>query len=225
MITKHQRAHCFYDRHCSGKNAWVMASARSEPGLLARPGHRFLLVTDCSCWLKRDTKINLLAITDAALDAAGMIACRANSPTTHLKWIVMLRASHLSRGKARADLESFCCRYAEHRFSEIRFELVENRFTKSGRNTAHHAFDDTANRIALTANSLNERDHLFCRRAVGATNDIHFDVLRLHRRTIEFRDHVVNLRDVSDDLEFRVQRRQYFFCNRTGCYPANCLPR
>src|SRR5215475_4331875 len=225
MIAKHQSAHCFYDRHCSRKNTWIMASARSEPGLPARPGHRFLFVTDCSRWLKRYAKINLLPITDAALDAAGIIACRANSPTTHLKWIVMLRAPHLRRGKAGADLESFCCRNTKHGFSQIRFELVENRLTKSGRNAAHDAFNNTANRIAFTANLLNEGNHLLCRRAIRATNDVFFDVFRLHRRTIEFRDDFVNLRDVSDDLEFRVQQRQYFFCNGTSCYSANGLAR
>src|SRR6266508_5967521 len=149
MIAKNQRGHCFYDWHCSGKNARIMASARSELGLLTRTGHRFLFVTDCSSWLKRDAKINLLPITDAALHASGIVGCRANSPATHLKWIVMLRAPHPRRRKTGTDLESFCCRYAQHRFSKICIELIENRFTESGRNAANDAFNNASHRIAL----------------------------------------------------------------------------
>src|ERR1700756_5018962 len=127
MIAKHQRGHRFYERHRPGKNAWIMASARSEPGLLARTGHRFLFVADCSCWLKRDAKINLFPVTDAALHAAGIIGRRANFSVPDLKWIVMLRAPHPGRRKTRSDFESFCRRYAQHRFGALRFELVENR--------------------------------------------------------------------------------------------------
>src|SRR6266545_1933899 len=176
MIAKNQRAHCLYDWHCSGKNARIMASARSELGLLTRTGHRFLFVTDCSSWLKRDAKINLLTITDAALHASGIVGCRANFPTTHLKRIVMLRAPHPRRGRTRTDLESFGCRYAQHSFSQICIELVENRFTKSRRNAANDAFNNTSHRIALATNLLDERDHLLCRRSIGAANNILLDI-------------------------------------------------
>src|ERR1700745_4330409 len=141
MVAKHQRGHCFYDWHCSGKNARIMAAARSEPGLPARTSHRFLFVADRSCRLKRDTKINLFAVTDAALHAAGIVGYCANSPATHFKWIVVLGAPHPRRRKPRADLESFGCRYAQHRFSQVRIELVENRFTKSRRDAATDAFN------------------------------------------------------------------------------------
>ena len=105
-------------------------------GLLARTGHRFLFVADRSCRLKRDAKINLLAITDSALHAAGIVGCRANFPVAHFKRIVVLRTPHPRRRKTRTYLESFGCRYAQHRFSQIRIELVENRFTESRRNAA-----------------------------------------------------------------------------------------
>src|SRR5207244_5309998 len=97
MIAKHQRGHRFHDRHRPGKNARIMASARSELSLLARTGHGLLFVGDRSCGLKCDTKIDLLSITDAALHSAGIVSCRANSPAAHLKWIVMLRAPHPRR--------------------------------------------------------------------------------------------------------------------------------
>jgi len=102
-----------------------MASARSEAGLVVRTGDRFLFVADCSCRLERDTKINLLPVTDAALHATGIVGCCANLPGVHLEWIIVLRALHPGRCKTRSDFESFCRRYAQHRFSQIRFELVE----------------------------------------------------------------------------------------------------
>ncbi len=131
MIAKHQRGHRFHDRHRSGKNARIMASACSELGLFARTGHRLLFVGDRSCRLKRDAKINLFAITDSALHAAGIVGCRANFPTAYFKRIVVLSTPHPRRRKTRTYLESFGCRYAQHGFSQIRIELVKNRFTES----------------------------------------------------------------------------------------------
>src|SRR5438132_4043347 len=157
MIAKHQRGHRFHDRHRSGKNARIMASTRNELSLLARTGHGLLFVGDRSCRLKRDTKINLLSITDAALRAAGIVCCRANSPAAHFKWIVMLRAPHPRRGKTGTNLESLRRRYAQHRFRQIRIALVKNRFTKSRRNAAHHAFNNATNRLTFVA-------HLFAPR-------------------------------------------------------------
>ena len=112
----------------------------------------------------------------------------------------MLRAPHPGRRKTRTDFESFCRRYAQHRFSQICLELVENRFTNSRRNATNDAFNDAANRIAFVANLLNERQHLFYRRGIRAANNILLDVFRFHRGTINFRSDFVNLRDVGDDL-------------------------
>src|SRR6266496_4759548 len=184
MIAKHQRGHRYHDRHGSGKNTRIMASARSELSLLARTGHGLLFMGDRSCRLKRDTKINLLSITDAALHAAGIVSCRANSPAAHLKWIVMLRAPHSRRRKTRTNLESLRRRYAQHRFSQICIELVENRFTESGRNAAYHAFNNATNRIAFVANLFDQRHHLFRRHAIRTANNI---LLPRYGGTIDFR--------------------------------------
>src|SRR5438876_10542709 len=100
---------------------------------------------DRSCRLERDTKINLLSITDAALRAARIVSCRANSPAAYCKWIVMLRAPDPHRGKTRTSLESFRCRHAQHRFSPICIELLDNRFAESGRSAAYHAFNNDTN--------------------------------------------------------------------------------
>src|SRR5947208_6739346 len=139
MVAKHQRGHRFHDRHRSGKNTRIMASARSELSLLTRTSHGLLFVGNRSCRLKCDTKINFFSITDAALRPAGIVSCRANSPATHFKWIVMLRTPHLRRGKTGTNLESLRCRYAQHRFSQIFIKLVENRFTKPRWNAGNHA--------------------------------------------------------------------------------------
>ena len=87
------------------------------------------------------------------------------------------------------------------------------------------AFNDAANRIALAADLLDEGDHLFRRHGIRATNDVLLDVFRFHRGTIDFRNDFVNLRDVGDDLEFRIERRQYFFRNCTGRDSTNRLAR
>src|SRR6266487_1075251 len=205
MIAKHQRGHRFHDRHRSGKNARIMASARSELSLLARTGHRLLFVGDRSGRLKRDAKINLLPITDATLHAAGIVSCGANSSAAHLKWIVMLRAPHSRCRETGTNLESLRCRYTKHRFSQIRIELVENRFTESGWNAAYYAFNHAANRIAFVANLFDQGHHLSRCHGIRAANNTPLDLLPLYGGTIDFRNDFMNLRDVGDNLEFRTQ--------------------
>ena len=117
----------------------------------------------------------------------------------------MLRAPHPRRGKTGTNLESLRRRYAQHRFRQIRIELVKNRFTKSGRNAAHHAFNNATNRIAFVANLFDQRHHFFGRHGVRAANDVLLDVFCFDRGTIDFRNDFMNLRDVGDNLEFRIQ--------------------
>jgi len=91
--------------------------------------------------------------------------------------------------------------YAQHRFSQIRIELVENRSPSPG-GCRYDAFNHAANRIAFVANLFDQRHHLFRRYSIRAANNILLDLLPLYGGTIDFRNDFVNLRDVGDNLEF-----------------------
>ena len=94
--------------------------------------------------LKRDPKINILAIADPALHASGVVCDRTNLFASHFKGVIVLRAAHPCRRKTRANLKTFRRRYAEHRFRQVRFELIENWFANSWRDTARDTFDYAA---------------------------------------------------------------------------------
>jgi len=88
----------------------------------------------------------------------------------------------------------------------ISVELIKNRFTNPGRETARNALNHTADRVPFIANLLDERYHSFRARGVWTANDIFLHVLHLDSGAINFRDDVVNLRYIRDDLEIRVER-------------------
>jgi hypothetical protein len=72
---------------------------------------------------------------------------------------------------------------------------------------------------------LDIRRHLLRRRPVRTANRIFLDILYFYDGTIDFRGDVMNLRDVSDDLELRAQGRQYPFRDCARGNPANGLAR
>ena len=118
----------------------------------------------------------------------------------------MLRAAHPRGRKSGADLEAFGSRYAQHCFRQVCFELVENRLAQSGRKATRNALDHASNRVAFIANLLYQRYHLFCGDRVRTANNVFLHVFHLHSGAINLRDDIVNLRDVGDDLEIRIER-------------------
>src|SRR6266566_3683904 len=88
-----------------------------------------------------------------------------------------------------------------------------------------NAFNHATDRVAFAANLLDKRRHLLRCRGIGTANRILLHIPYFHSGTIDFRDDLMNLRDVSDDLELRVKGRQYLFRDCARCDPANGLAR
>ena len=206
VIAKDERRHRLYYWNCSRKNARIMTPARRKLALLLGLRDGFLLKRDSSGRLECHAKINVFAIADSALHATGIVCFSPYFSVAHLKWIIMLRAPHPRRGETGTDLKTFGGWYAQHRFCQVCFQLVENRFAEARGNAARDALDHAPDRVAFGANFLYQRYHSFRCRGVWATDDILFDVLHFHSRAINFRNDIVNLRDVGEDLEIRIQR-------------------
>ena len=183
-----------------------MASAGGKLAVLFGTGDGFLLQRDCRRRLECHAKINVFAIANPALHASGVVCLCPYCSTPHFKWIIVLRTAHSRRRKPGTDLKTFGGRYAKHGFGEVGFELIKNRFTNPGRETARNALNHTADRVPFIANLLDERYHSFRARGVWTANDIFLHVLHLDSGAINFRDDVVNLRYIRDDLEIQVER-------------------
>src|SRR5437773_1023182 len=71
MVAKHERGHRldYWDR--ARQNTRIVASASRELRLFTRYVYGFLFVRDRRCRLKSDAKVNLFAVADPALHAAG----------------------------------------------------------------------------------------------------------------------------------------------------------
>src|SRR5438046_2829041 len=225
MVAKHERGHRldYWDR--ARQNTRIVASASRELRLFTRYVYGFLFVRDRRCRLKSDAKVNLFAVADPALYAAGIICRRPEFTSAHFKWVVVLGATHVRRRKSGTDLKSFGCRKTQHRFRQISLELIKHRLAKSGRNAPDDAFNHATHRITFIANLPDQRLHSLRRRNIRASDRILLCVLHLNARTIDLRDDVVNLRDVTDDLEIRVQDCQYLFRDCAGGDAGNRLTR
>jgi len=204
VIAKNERGHCFDNRHGSWKNTRIMPSAGGKLSLLVRSGDGFLLERNRCRRLKRNTKVNLLAIANATLHASGVVRGCPNSSSTGFECIVVLRAPHLRRSESRTDLERFRSRNAQHRFRQVCFELVEHGLAKSGWDAARYTLDYAADRVARITNLLNQRDHLFRSGSIRAADNIFLNVIHRHGGTVNLRSHFVDLSHVSDDFEVRV---------------------
>src|SRR5437667_2504375 len=194
MVAKHERGHRldYWDR--ARQNTRIVASASRELRLFTRYVYGFLFVRDRRCRLKSDAKVNLFAVADPALYAAGIICRRPDFTSAHFKWVVVLGATHVRRRKSGTDLKSFGCRKTQHRFRQISLELIKHRLAESGRNAPDDAFNHATHRITFIANLPDERLHSLRRRNIRASDRILLCVLHLNARTIDLRDDVVNLR-------------------------------
>ena len=204
MIAKDERGHGFHYRHCSRKDARIVASTGGKLRFLLGTGNGFLLERDGGGRLKRHAKVNIFPIADPALHASGVIRRCPNFSAAHFERIIVLRATHPRRCEPGANLESFGGGYAQHRFRQVCFEFVENRLAQSRGDAARNALNHAADGVAFIANLFDQRDHFLRCRSIWAANDIFFHVFHLHRGTVDFCRDLMNLRHVSDDLEIRV---------------------
>jgi len=85
VIAKNKCSHRFNDRHGPWQYARIMTAARRELGSQLRAGHGSLLPRDRRGRFKRDTKINVFAVADAALHTAGIICRRTDFTAASFK--------------------------------------------------------------------------------------------------------------------------------------------
>src|SRR5437762_14391356 len=114
MVAKHERGHRldYWDR--ARQNTRIVASASRELRLFTRYVYGFLFVRDRRCRLKSDAKVNVFAVADPALYAAGIICLRPDFTSAHFKWVVVLGATQVLRHKFGTDLKSFGCFKAQN---------------------------------------------------------------------------------------------------------------
>src|SRR5262249_17261785 len=144
MMAKDKRRHRFHYRDCARKHARIMASPGGEFAVLFGTSDGFLPTRDRRRWLECHAKINVFTIADPALHASGVVRRCAYFSTPHFDGFIVLRSAHPCRCKTGADLKAFRCRYAEHRFGEVGFELIKNSFADSCCETARNALNHTA---------------------------------------------------------------------------------
>ena len=116
-----------------------MTASRGQNRFFTGGRHRLLLASDRRGRLEGDAKENVFAVTDAALDAAGIIRLSPDFSLANFECVVVLRSAHPRRRKTGADLETLRRRQAQHRFRQIGFQFVEDRFAEAGRDAARDA--------------------------------------------------------------------------------------
>ena len=152
-----------------------MAALAGEFGVLAAGGDGLLGGHDGGGGFERDAENDRLAIGNAALNAAGAVAGGADLAVDHAERVVVFAAGEKGPGKPRADLKALGGGNRQHRFGEIGFEFVENRFAEAGRAVADHALDHAADRIASGADGFDPLDHRLDHGGVAGADDVSFD--------------------------------------------------
>ena len=149
MIADDEIHHGLHHRHGPGKDTGVVASARGEFGRLAGDGDSLLGLGDRGGRLERDAEEDVLAVADAALDAAGAIGgCMDRSLLDH-EGVVVLASGLAGAGESAADLKSLGRGKTHHRLGEVGLQLVKDGFAESGWNAADDTLDDASDAVAL----------------------------------------------------------------------------
>ena len=180
-----------------------MSAPRAQCRGLTAGGNRPLLSRDCSSRFERNTEINLFAIGDSTLNPAGEICFRDDAILAFFERIVVFRTPHPRRGKSGADFESFGCWQAQHSFCEISFQFIENGRAQTDGNVSCHAFDRSAEGIALRPGFFDQLDDLGRRIFIRAPNDTLLDRVDPHSSAVDRGGDLVDLHHIGDDFDFR----------------------
>ena len=84
----------------------------------------------------------------------------------------MHRTRHLTPTEPAPNLKRLCCRDAQHRVREHRFQLVKTRFAEPGRTVADHARDSAADAIVAVAEGGDEIFHALARGGIRAADGL-----------------------------------------------------
>src|SRR5215217_9030079 len=136
------------------------------------------LTIDCLLWLgDRCGRLggqahdDLFAGADAAEDTAVVVASGADATVVAAdERVVVLGSAHMRYAEALTHLDALDRRYAEHRFTNVGLELIENRLAQAGRYAPRAHLDNAAERIKRAPRRVDACDHLLGHRRVGAAH-------------------------------------------------------
>src|SRR5581483_2847498 len=227
VVDEDEGGHGLDDDDGARDDAGVVPAAGGEFGRGAVDVHGLLRLENGGGGLEGDAEENLLAVADAALDAAGAVGGGADPAFARLERVVVLRALEERAGETAADFEALGGGKRKHGLGEVGLEAVEDRFAQAGRHALHAADDDAADGVALGADGLDALDHL---RGGGGMGTAHGRGLDFGERGKTFqncggRGDVVDLGDKGANLNGRPERgaglMKDFLCHRAGCDAAD----
>ena len=186
VVQRHEIGHGFDDRHCSRQDAGVVAASRFELGFVAIDIDGLLRLQQSRSRLESHPKNNVLPIGYTALHATRSIGSRSHLAFANLERVVVLGSFHKRTRKTATDFEPLGRGQRKHGFGQIRLEAIEYRFAQTNRKVAYPTFDDSANRVALSANVANalesrSRAALLLSADCGYSNSVRFpsDIIKL----------------------------------------------
>ena len=106
VVGEHERHHRLDDRHRARQHAGVVAAARLDRGVVPVLVDGLLLAQDRRRRLERDADDDVLAVRDAALDAARAVGARADAAVAVVERIVVLAAGQVACRRSRCRSRS-----------------------------------------------------------------------------------------------------------------------
>ena len=114
-----------------------------------------LLAADTRCGLHGNTKIEFVAVGDAAVYAASVVGGGGAFGVDY--GVIVFRAKHLRSLKTAAKLDAFDGRNGKHSVADERLHRIPERLAKPDGQPRNAAIDNAANRIVLRHCALHSR--------------------------------------------------------------------
>ena len=149
-----------------------MPALEGEEGVLAGAGEGVLGEADGGDGLEGDAEVDVLAVGDAALDAAGAVGGSAYLPVAQDERVIVRAAAHGGGGKAGAVFEAFGGVDAHHGVGEARLEAVEDGFAEPGGQAGDDAGDGTADGVTFLLQFAKKAFHALREVGVGAADGV-----------------------------------------------------
>mmetsp|Transcript_20464 Transcript_20464/g.41445 ORF Transcript_20464/g.41445 Transcript_20464/m.41445 type:complete len:245 (+) Transcript_20464:296-1030(+) len=203
VIDQRQRHHGLHHGHRPGQDAGIVPALSAQLHLLTVARHGHLSLTDGGGGLERHVDHHVLAVADAALDAARPIRFRPCGPRDGIdvELVVVVLAGQERPLESVPALESLGGRYGHASLGEVGLQLVEHGRAESRRDVPGHAGDDAADAVPGLADLVDASQHLLRPDRIGTPNDVGIHLLHREGRIVHVAPDVLYLRHVRQDLD------------------------
>ena len=222
MVDQDEAGHGLHQGDGAWKDARVVASAAFELHGVAVAVHGGARLQDRRHGLEPNPEHDVLAVADAALDAAASVGGGADSVAAIHERVVVLGTAHQRAAQPGAQFQGLRRGKGPHGLGEVGVQAVKDRFAPARRHATGHEHDGAPDRVAGLFHVRDPVRHACCRLGMRAPHGVGVDLVAAVKGRRQGHADVLDALDVGAD--FDAEGGEDLACDRAGHHARDRFP-